>query len=173
MNHVLGSIAEVVGGNNRQTGIGQDLLAEIDIGAFEADDERHMQADCARRADDALRNHVAAHDTTENIDQHTVHVWVREDDLKGLGHALAGGTAADIEKIGRLAAVQLDEIHRRHGEAGAIDHAADIAVELYVVEIIAGRRQFARILLALVAQVRDIRLAIERVVIEVHFSVER
>jgi hypothetical protein len=34
-------------------------------------------------------------------------------------------------KLAGLAAVELDDVHGRHGQAGAVDHAADIAVELY------------------------------------------
>jgi hypothetical protein len=40
------------------------------------------------------------------------------------------GAAADIEEVGRLAAVQLDDVHGRHRQAGAVDHAADVAVQL-------------------------------------------
>ena len=46
------------------------------------------------------------------------------------------GAAADIEEVGRLAAIELDDVHRRHGEARAIDHAADLAIELDVGEVV-------------------------------------
>ena len=42
--------------------------------------------------------------------------------------------AADVEEVRGLAAVVLDQVHRRHREAGAVDHAADVAVELDVRE---------------------------------------
>lgn len=32
-----------------------------------------------------------------------------------------GGTTADVEEVGGLAAVQLDDVHCCHGEAGAVD----------------------------------------------------
>jgi hypothetical protein len=57
------------------------------------------------------------------------------DDLEGLGHLLGGRAAADVEEVGGLRAIQLDDVHRRHGEAGAVDHAADLAVERDVVEV--------------------------------------
>ena len=59
-----------------------------------------------------------------------------EDELEGRGHPLLGGAAADVEEVGRRAAVQLDDVHRRHRQAGAVDHAADVAVELDVVELV-------------------------------------
>jgi hypothetical protein len=37
--------------------------------------------------------------------------------------------AADVEEVGGLAAVELDDVHRRHGKARAVDEAADVAVE--------------------------------------------
>ena len=45
--------------------------------------------------------------------------------------------AADIQKVRGLRAIELDDIHGRHGEAGAVHEAADIAVELHVGEIVA------------------------------------
>ena len=36
---------------------------------------------------------------------------------------------ADVEEVGGLAAGALDQVHGGHGQAGAVDHAADVAVE--------------------------------------------
>ena len=57
-----------------------------------------------------------------------LHVLVGEQNAKRLGHLLDVGPAADVEKVGRLAAVQLDQVHRAHGQPGAVDQAADVAV---------------------------------------------
>ena len=43
---------------------------------------------------------------------------------------LGAGAAADIQEVGRLAAKQLDDIHGGHRQPGAVDHAADIAIQL-------------------------------------------
>jgi hypothetical protein len=48
--------------------------------------------------------------------------------------------------------VELDDVHRRHGEAGAVDHAADIAVERDIGEIPLGGLDFLGVLFGLVAQ---------------------
>ena len=133
-----GGVGEILGRDDRQAGLAQDLLAELDIGAFEPHHQRHVQVDLARRGDDALGDHVAAHDAAEDVDQDALDVGVGEDDLERGGHPLLGGAAADIEEIGRRAAIELDDVHRRHREAGAVDHAADIAVELDVVERVLG-----------------------------------
>src|SRR5271167_2970684 len=47
--HLLRRVGEVLGRKNRQSGLLQDPLAEIDVGAFEANDERDVQIDLARR----------------------------------------------------------------------------------------------------------------------------
>src|SRR3990167_2953967 len=52
---------------------------------------------------------VAAHDAAEDVDQHRLDVAVGQDDLERLGHHFRRGAAADIEEVGGLAAVQLDQ----------------------------------------------------------------
>ena len=86
---------------------------------------------------------------------------------------LGVGAAADVEEVGRLAARQLDDVHRRHRQAGAVDHAADRAIELDVVQGELRRLDLERILLARVAQLLEVGMAVERVVVEVHLGVER
>ena len=43
---------------------------------------------CLRRRDDALGEHVAAHDAAEDVDEDGLHVRVGQDDLEGLGDLL-------------------------------------------------------------------------------------
>ena len=64
------------------------------------------------------------------------------DDLEGLGDLFLGRPAAHVEEIGRLGAIELDDVHRRHREARAIDHAADLAIQRDVVEVVFRRFQF-------------------------------
>ena len=64
--------------------------------------------------------------------------------------------AADVEEVRRLPAVELDDVHGRHGEAGTVDHAADLAVELDVVEAVARRLELRGVLLRFVAQLLDV-----------------
>ena len=101
----------------------------------------------------ALRQHVAAQDAAEDVDQHGLDVLVGHQDAERVLDLLGVGAAADIEEVGRLAARQLDDVHRRHRQAGAVDHAADVAVEPDVVERELRRLDLERILLADVAQI--------------------
>src|SRR5580704_14112896 len=157
--HFLGSVAQVFRGEDRQAGLLQYLFAEIDVRAFEADDQRHVQIDLAGGGDDALGDDIAAHDTAKDVDQHAFDVRVAEDQFEGGRHPVARRPAADVEKIGRVAAMQFDDVHRRHRQPRAVDHAADVAFELDVIEsMLAGL---------------DIGMAEESVVVKPHLGVER
>ena len=165
-------IAEIVGGDDRETRVRQYVLALLHVGALEADDQRHRQIHFLGRRDDPLGDDVAAHDAAEDVDQDALHGGIAEDDLERRGHLLGGRAAADVEEVGGEHAVELDDVHRRHREAGAVDHAADIAVELDVGEVIFGRLDLGRILLGLVAEREDVLVAEQRVGIERHLGVE-
>ena len=82
------------------------------------------------------------------------------------------GAAADVEEIGREGAVQLDDVHRRHGEAGAVDHAADIAVQLDVGEVVFRRLDLHRILFGEVAQSLEVGVAELGIIVEADLGVE-
>ena len=170
--HLRRGVAEVVRRDQVDPGARQDRLALLHIGAFEADNKRQFERDLPRGGDDALGDHVAAHDAAEDVDQDAAHVGVREDDFEGLGHPLAGGAAADIEEVGGLRAVQLDDVHGRHGESRAVDHAADVAVELDVAQLVLGCRALRRVLLVRIAQRGDLAAPVERVVVDAHLGVE-
>ena len=145
----------------------------LDVGAFHADDQRHREPDLPRRLHDALGEHVAAQDAAEDVDEDRLHRRVGEDDLEGRLHLLGVGAAADVEEVGGLAAGGLDGVHGRHGEAGAVHHAADVAVERDVAEVVLRRLDLARVLLVRVAQLAQVRVAEERVVVEADLGVER
>ena len=83
------------------------------------------------------------------------------------------GRAADVEEVGRHAAVQLDDVHGGHRETGTVDHAADIAVELDVVQIRLGGFNFGRIFFGEIAHPSNVRMADECVVVEIQLGIER
>ena len=97
---------------------------------------------------------------------------IREDDLERLGDLVLRGAAADIEKVRRLAAVQLDDIHGGHGEARAVDHAADGAVELHIGQAEPLRLDLGGFLLIKVAQRLDVWMTEHGVVVEADLGVE-
>ena len=94
-------------------------------------------------------------------------------DLERFGHLLGRGAAADVEEVGRLAAEQLDGVHRRHREARAVHQAADVAVERDVRQVELRRFDFGRILFVEIAKRDDVRMTEQRVRVEVELGVER
>ena len=70
------------------------------------------------------------------------------------------------------AAGVLDDVHGGHGEAGAVHHAGDVAVELDVVERVLGGFDFERVFFGDVAQVLEFLVAEHGVVVEVDLAVE-
>src|SRR3569832_2114094 len=73
---LLRGVVEIVGRHHVQAGFTDDLLAEFDIGAFETNHQRHAEADLAHGGGDTLGDHVALHDTTEDVDQDALHVGI-------------------------------------------------------------------------------------------------
>src|SRR6478609_9126900 len=169
---LLGGIVEIVSCRDRETGFVEDLLAELDIGAFEANDERNLETDFLNRCDNAFGDDVALHDAAEDVDEDALDLRVGRDDLEGSRDLLLAGATADVAEVSRLLAVQLDDVHRRHGETGAVDHAADVAVERHVSEVPLGGLDFLGVLFGLVAQRLDVVVAEQRVAVEGHLGVE-
>ena len=75
-------------------------------------------------------------------------------------------------KFAGALAVELDDVHGRHGEPGAVDHAADGAVERNVIEVVFRRLDLLVVLLAEIAQRQDVGMAVERVVVEADLGIE-
>ena len=115
--------------------------------------------DFARRGHHALGDHVALHDAAEDVDENPFNIWIGGDDLERRGHLFLRGTAADIEKVGRRHAVQLDDVHGGHRKTRAIDHAADRAVERDVIKIVFRSLDFLVVFLSQVTQRDNIRMA--------------
>ena len=93
--------------------------------------------------------------------------------LNAARDALLGRAAAHVQEVRGLAAVQLDQVHGRHGEPGAVHHAGDIAVERHIVELMLRRLALHRILLRVIPQGRQVLVPEQRVVLDVDLGIER
>src|SRR5207245_6463208 len=93
--------------------------------------------------------------------------------FEGFGYLLFRRTAAHIEKVGRLAAIELDDVHRGHRQTGAVHQAGDVSVETNVIKTMFRSFDFARIFLSDITQRRDFWMTIKRVIIEVKLRIER
>ena len=59
--------------------------------------------------------------------------------LKGLVHLRLARSPSHVQKVGRVSALQLDDVHSGHRQARAVDHAADVAAQPNVVEVVLVR----------------------------------
>ena len=57
-------------------------------------------------------------------------------DNAGVQHLLLRGVASDVQEVGWGAAMHLDDVHGRHGQPRSIHHAADVAVQADVVQVV-------------------------------------
>ena len=145
----------------------------LDVRAFQPDNYRDLDPGGFCCFHDARGHDVAPHDSSKNINEDGLHIPVREQDAERVFHLLRRCAAADVEKVCGAAAGELDDVHRAHGKACAVHHAGDVAVELDVVETELAGFDFERIFLVEVAKFFDVLVTVERVVVEIHFRVER
>src|SRR5690606_12658621 len=122
-------------GDDVQATFGEYLGTQLRVVAFQTNHNRYFNADFFNRTDDALCDHVAANDTTEDVNQNGLYRVVRQDDLERFGYTLFGCAATYVQEVGRLAAGQLDNVHGTHGQACTVNHAADVAFQRNVVEL--------------------------------------
>ena len=130
--------------------------------------KRHLLVGFEHRVGDRR----APHDAAEDVDQHGLHVLVGKQNAERFGHLLDLGAAADVEEVRRFAAVQLDEVHRAHRQAGAVHQAADVAFELHVAEPRLAGPHFGGIFFGDVAQLGELLVPEHRVVVEGDLRIE-
>ncbi len=127
----------------------------------------------ARRRHHPGGQRVAAQNAAEDVDQHGLHARIGEQNAEGVLHLVGAGAAAHVQEIGGAAAGVLDDVHGRHGQAGAVHHAAHRAIQLDVVQAEARGLHFERVLFVQVAQLDQILVPVQRVVIQGDLGVER
>ena len=116
----LGRFAHGVGGGEVEAAVAQHLLALFDVGAFHPNDDGHRHAEIAHRGNHPFGEHVAAQDAAEDVDEHRLDALVRHQDAERVLDLFGVGAAADVEEVRRLAARQLDDVHRRHRQAAPL-----------------------------------------------------
>src|SRR5258706_14467299 len=171
--HFVGCVFHGVAHNEVESGIHQNLLAFLYISPFEAQHHRKFDVSFLRGLHNSRCQRIHAQNAAENVDQHRFHALVAEQDLERVGDLLGTGAAAYIEKVRGHAAGGLDDVHGGHGQAGAVHHSADAAVELDVIQTVLRSLDLERIFLGDVTQFADIRMAEQRVVVEGKLGVER
>src|SRR5437660_10061996 len=116
---------------------------------------------------------VHAQDAAKNVNQHRLHVLVAQQNLKSVRDLLGVRSAAYVQKIRGHATGVLDDVHSRHRKTGAVHHAAHVAIQLDVVEAVFRSLHFQRIFFGDVAQLAQIGMTKQSVVVEIDLRIER
>lgn len=118
------------------------------------------------RLDDSLGDHVASHDPTDyeshatyisesascvpfackpeqhprgrltDVDKDRLDLLLGQQQFESLLDGLGGRTTSDVQKVGRVTPVELEDVHRGHGKTGPVDETSDVTVQLDKVEAV-------------------------------------
>ena len=69
--------------------------------------------------------------------------------------------------------MELDQIHGRHRETGAVDHARDVAIQRDIVEIVLAGLVLLFVFLAGVAPLQQSLLSKQRVAVQIDLGIQR
>ena len=167
---------EVVGGDHIQTAFGDQLLAELDVGAFQADHQWHVEADFLHRSQHAFGDGVALHDAAEDVDQDRFDVVVLRISLKA--RCRPSRRSRRRRRRGSwpgrlpLGAVDGDGVHGRHGQPAPLTRQPMLpssltkAMSCFLASSSAGSSSLGR-------ACRRCPVTEQGVVVEADFGVER
>src|SRR5215470_6498242 len=74
--NLLGRVLHSFSNNKIQPRFAKNFLALLDVRTLETDHDRNFYADSLRRFDNTGSDHIAAHDSTENINKDGLHIFV-------------------------------------------------------------------------------------------------
>ena len=75
-------------------------------------------------------NLVATSNSTKDIKKNRLHAWIGQDNSHRSRHLICARAATNIQKIGRITAKELQNVHRGHCQPGSVHHTANITVQL-------------------------------------------
>mmetsp|Transcript_51082 Transcript_51082/g.51498 ORF Transcript_51082/g.51498 Transcript_51082/m.51498 type:complete len:289 (-) Transcript_51082:250-1116(-) len=153
------SIIQVIGGNQTQSTVFQQLLPNINIGPLQSHNHGHLQIQLLASLNNTRGNDITLHNPPKYIHQYSLDGGITRDNLKRRLDLIGRGTAPHIQKIGGFAAVQTDNVHGTHRQTRTVHHAADITVQTDIIQIPFPRRHLPRILLAGITLRKHIGLA--------------
>ncbi|KAI3487620.1 hypothetical protein L1887_48401 [Cichorium endivia] len=139
-----GGLVEAVKGKDLEVGVLDEFFCLLLVRALQTHDERDGHVEFLGGLDDALCDLLARDNAAKDVDKDALHLVRVEQQLKRLFDRSGRGGATDVEEVGRVAAVELEHIHGSHGKTGAVDEAANVAVELDEVEAVLGRLDLVR-----------------------------
>lgn len=97
------------------------LSSLLHVRTLETRNHRSAQVHVPHNIDETLRDRVAANNTAEDVDKDRGHLWIAGDEFKCRFDCSRRRATANVQEVGRVATVELDNVHRRHSQAGTID----------------------------------------------------
>src|SRR5690606_36910169 len=101
----------------------------------------------------AIRNAVATHNTTKNVDQDRFYVRIFQNNAETSFYGFGVCSTPYIQEVSRLATRKLDNIHSSHSQTSAVYHATHVSVKFYIVQVVLAGFYFQRIFFSNIAQV--------------------
>lgn len=162
---------QVIDGEDLEVRVVDDLVSLVDVGALETSDDGDLEVQSLDSVDETSSNVITSDDTAEDVDEDGRDLGVAGDELKRLFNGSRSSTTTDIQEVGGLTTVQLDDIHSSHGETSTVDETADVTVELDEVEARLGSTNLVSILLSGITPLKDLLLSEIGVVVETELGI--
>ncbi len=151
----------------------KDATALLGIRAVEANDDRELEPHLPHCLQDSAGDLVATSDAAEDVEEDRAHLLVARDHLERVDDALCVSAAAEVAEVRRPPTRERDDVDRRHRQSRTVSEHADRAVELHVRDALLACERLERIRGRDVAHLRDVRMSIERVVVDGELRIER
>lgn len=162
---------EVIDAENLHATLVDELVGLLHVGALQTGDDGDSEVHGLHDLDETSGNGVATDDTTEDVDENGSDLGIASNELEGTSDGGRSGTTTDVEEVGGLATVELDNVHGGHGKTGTVDETANVTVELDEVQAGLGSLDLVSVLLGGVAPFEDLLLSEVGVVVEVELGV--
>lgn len=146
-------------------------MSLLDVGTLETGNDGDLEVQTLDGLDKTSGDGITSNDTTKDVDKDGSDLGVAGDELESLLDGGRGGTTTNVEEVGGLATVQLDDVHGGHGKTSTVDEAADITVKLDEVEVGLGSADLIGVLLSGVAPLKDLLLSEVGVVVKAELGV--
>ena len=133
----------------------------------------NLQLNWFASVDNSIGDGSTVDNSTKHIDKDRLDLVVLGDDTECFLDLMFLNTASNIQEVCGFSPVQLDDVHGGHGEAGAVDQAANVAVQLNVVEAVLGGLHLPGVRLCGVLHFEDVLLSEGCIVVKSKLGIRR
>jgi len=112
----------------------QELLSLLGVGSAKSANQSLFKTDYLGGLDDTLCQFVAFQNASENVDQQGFDFRMLVQNLESGSNLVHAGSSSDIQEIGGLASVLLNNVHSSHSQSRTIHHAANISIQGHIIK---------------------------------------